>query len=71
MAAEFSLGDAILNIGASTKSLNKSLGDAESASKKSFGNILAMGQKIGVGLTAAGAGIDDSGSGLRKALIAF
>ncbi len=53
----FSLGDAVLNITGDVRGLNQALGDAERATKRSFGNVLAAAQKIGVGMTAVGGAI--------------
>lgn len=54
---QFSLGDAVLNIIGDVTGLNKALGQAESAAKKSFGNILNLGKQIGAGMTVAGGAI--------------
>lgn len=58
MANEFNLANAVINItGKVAPGLNAALGAAESATKKSLGNILALGQKIGTGMTIAGGAI--------------
>lgn len=50
-------GNVVWNITADLKPLNQALGDSEKAVQSSMGNILKIGQQIGVAFTAIGAGI--------------
>lgn len=65
--AQFSLGDAVLNLIGDSTSLNKALGQAEKNMKNSLGNMLALGQKVGAGMTIAGGAIV---AGLTHAVMA-
>lgn len=53
--ADFSLGDALISItGRVAPGLNNALGDAENRVKKSMGNILQAGQRLGAAMTVVG-----------------